>query len=405
MPPLERILTLKELVTLATRPSRDGKTFTYVLAYQDEHGKRVRQSLGHADKRKAQRQRDQKERELRMGIVQPGSLKLSDFLKDSISRTRGQIRDSSLDEYESCFNDFLRFTGNIELHNVTLKHAEMYIQKCLDCGNRPATAAKKVRHLKRLLQLGVERGQLEQNPFRFLKTPKSPQKAVRFLSEDECRRLIDAASRFSVRGAAPNWLLLLELTLCTGMRKGEALNLTWKDVDFVAKTVEVSPKSDTADTWKWYIKDSERRLLPITEDVVNLLTQHFDKQTEGNPYLFVPESRYRFIQSLRSQGRWNVNKGKNPLNNFDRQMKAILDKAGIDNCTFHDLRRTCLTHWFKGGLREFDVMRMAGHSSFETTRKFYMGVDRTLLEKTRQANAAILEPIFGTRLTRAPQIT
>jgi integrase len=217
--------------------------------------------------------------------------------------------------------------------------------------------------------------------------------------------LLEAASQFTYGSAITNWVLLLELVLCTGMRKGEAMNLTWNDVDFAAKTVEVSPKSDLAGTWQWHIKDSERRLLPIADDVVNRLTQHLAKQAEGNPYIFVPGLRYQFIQSLRSQGRWTVQRGKNPLNNFNRQFKTLLRKAGIKNCMFHDLGRTCLTHWFKGGLREFDVMRMAGHSSFETTRKFYMGVDRTLLEKTRQVNNAILAPIFGTHLARTPENT
>jgi integrase len=201
----------------------------------------------------------------------------------------------------------------------------------------------------------------------------------------------------------PNWLLLFKLTLCTGLRKGEAMNLTWCDVDFEAKTVKVSPKSDTAATWQWHIKDAERRELPIMDEVVNLLSQLLADQAEGCPYIFVPQARYVYIQTQRRNGQWSVRDGKNPLNNFDRQLTAIKAKAGISDCTFHDLRRTCLSNWYKAGLRELDVMRMAGHSSFETTRKFYMGVDRTLLDKTRQTNAAILEPIFGIRLVRAPE--
>lgn len=47
---------MKQLVKLRTRPSRDGLSFTYFLDYIDENGKRQRQSLGHANKRKAQNQ-------------------------------------------------------------------------------------------------------------------------------------------------------------------------------------------------------------------------------------------------------------------------------------------------------------------------------------------------------------
>jgi hypothetical protein len=74
---------MKKLATLWKRPSYDGKSFTYYLLYTDEQGKRRQKSLGHADARKAERQRAQLERELRMGILEPGSMRLSDFLEDS----------------------------------------------------------------------------------------------------------------------------------------------------------------------------------------------------------------------------------------------------------------------------------------------------------------------------------
>ncbi|GAG12320.1 unnamed protein product, partial [marine sediment metagenome] len=56
---------MKKLVMLWKRPSSDGKTFTYYLLY-NENGKRRQKSLGHVDRRKAERQRAQFERELRM---------------------------------------------------------------------------------------------------------------------------------------------------------------------------------------------------------------------------------------------------------------------------------------------------------------------------------------------------
>ena len=70
---------MRKLVRLRLRPSRDGGSFVYFLDYLDEDGKRQRITLGHANKRKAERQRDQKERELRMGIVAPSSMRLSVF--------------------------------------------------------------------------------------------------------------------------------------------------------------------------------------------------------------------------------------------------------------------------------------------------------------------------------------
>jgi hypothetical protein len=46
----------------------------------------------------AERQRAQFERESRMGIFEPNSVRLSEFLADSLVRTRGQVRENTLAE-------------------------------------------------------------------------------------------------------------------------------------------------------------------------------------------------------------------------------------------------------------------------------------------------------------------
>ena len=35
--------------------------------------------------------------------------------------------------------------------------------------------------------------------------------------------------------------------------------------------------------------------------------------------------------------------------------------AGVERGTFHDLRRTAICNWFREGMREYDVMKLAGH--------------------------------------------
>ncbi len=62
------------------------------------------------------------------------------------------------------------------------------------------------------------------------------------------------------------------------------MNLTWANIDLEAKTIEVSPKEDTPETWKWKIKDTDCRLLPLKEDVAQLLVNFQNRQPEGYPY-------------------------------------------------------------------------------------------------------------------------
>jgi phage terminase large subunit-like protein len=105
---------MRLLVRLNKRPSSDGSRFTYVLRYTDEQGKRRWETLGHSNKRKAEKQRAKKEKELRMGYVEPGSMRLRDFVKDSLARTGDQIRESTREEYESAMNDFIDTIGNTD---------------------------------------------------------------------------------------------------------------------------------------------------------------------------------------------------------------------------------------------------------------------------------------------------
>ena len=46
----------------------------------------------------------------------------------------------------------------------------------------------------------------------------------------------------------------------------------------------------------------------------------------------------------------------------------IKTKAGIKKGTFHDIRRTAITNWFYAGLEITEVMRLPGHSKYETRR-------------------------------------
>ncbi|MHC4640536.1 MAG: phage integrase SAM-like domain-containing protein [Planctomycetota bacterium] len=181
---------MKQLVRLRTKPSRDGKRFKYILDYRDENNNRRRISLGHADRRKAERQRAQKEGELRMGIVAPTSMRLSSFAEDSLDRAGDQIRESTRREYESAMRDFIDIVGNMDYQQVTFKHGERFRQACLDKGNSPATVAKKLRHLKRLFQLAVERGQFERHPLKQVKPPKCAKKKVEIFRSGECERIL-----------------------------------------------------------------------------------------------------------------------------------------------------------------------------------------------------------------------
>ena len=43
--------------------------------------------------------------------------------------------------------------------------------------------------------------------------------------------------------------------------------------------------------------------------------------------------------------------------------------------------------WFANGMSEYEVMRLAGHSDFATTHKFYLAVADDLVDRAKVATA------------------
>jgi site-specific recombinase XerD len=140
-----------------------------MLDFVDRGGRRHRISLGHSDKKQAERQRQEKEMELRANnLVEPISMRLKDFFRDSLTRTKGQVRASTLSEIARSLNCFVECVGNIDVQQVRYEHGERFIQQCLANGASAATTAKRVKHLKRVFQLAEDRGQVDRHPLRRL---------------------------------------------------------------------------------------------------------------------------------------------------------------------------------------------------------------------------------------------
>jgi integrase len=204
----------------------------------------------------------------------------------SLKKTGDQIRESTRQGYEATMKNFIEVVGDKDYQKVTLADGEFYRQHCVDEGNAPATVTKKLKEIKAIFQLAVRRRQLEANPLAYIAKPKCPKTEIHTYTDDECRRMVKAAKEFTEKADMTinaQWDLLILVALCTGLRRGELCNCLWSDIDFGGQTITVTPKADTEGTWKWLIKDSDSRTVPLTEELVQMLIEHQIRQPEGYP--------------------------------------------------------------------------------------------------------------------------
>ena len=174
---------------------------------------------------------------------------------------------------------------------------------------------------------------LSANPFKKVRKPSRPRGRVRFLSEDERIRLLDACQQSRSRALYP----VVMLALATGARKNEIMTLTWADVDMQRAVVIFNET-----------KNGETRTVPLTSHVLNILTKHKQTRPHDSALLFP------------SRG------GKRPLEVRDA-WEIARARAKIDNFRFHDLRHTAASYMAMSGASLKEIAEVLGHKRIQQT--------------------------------------
>jgi integrase len=159
-----------------------------------------------------------------------------------------------------------------------------------------------------------------------LRSCREPKRRVRWLTPDEVRRLI-AALPESHRDPAL-------FAVLTGLRQANVYGLEWSQVDLEKALAWIHP--DQA-------KARKAIAVPLCEDAVQLIARQ-------------PKSE-RFVFAVR----------KRPT---DRVWKRALEKAGIKDFRWHDLRHTWASWHVQNGTPLHDVQELGGWESVEMVRRY-----------------------------------
>ena len=193
------------------------------------------------------------------------------------------------------------------------------------------------------------------------------------------------------------------ITSCfTGMRTGEVCSLTWDDIDFKNRVINVKHTVyDKPDDGKgrWYIGTTKTkqgtRQINMSITLYNALINYKKKQQYLKKVFKSEYYTYHFEDVLNKYGkvmeqRIVQNKGNilqikkadmvftRPNGKFvgrnilNYPFKIIHKELGIKNCRFYDLRGSYATINLRNGTEIRDVADILGHKYIETTENFYI---------------------------------
>lgn len=223
-------------------------------------------------------------------------------------------------------------------HKPLGKISRRDIKTCLDSlryeGKAPATCNRRKMMLSAVFQFCNEEYDIKHNPCREIRQLPENNAIIRFLTESELAKLLEAVKK-------SEWerLYLLVITaLTTGARRSELIKLRWSDIDFQTKTAYLAKT-----------KNSERRVLPLTPPVIAELEKF---REVGSGHLFPHAS------------------GQGPFIHFDYRWKSAKRDAGLDNFRFHDLRHSCASFLAMAGAGLLEIADALGHKSLNMTKRY-----------------------------------
>lgn len=204
----------------------------------------------------------------------------------------------------------------------------------------PSTVNRYLSAFGKALTIAVkEWGWLEDNPMQKITRPTENQSRERFLSVMEKEKLLQECAQ----SRNPNLYPIVALALVTAMRFSEIVGLKWADIDFENKRI-----------FLWKTKNGDRRVIPLIKPSEDILRKclTFGKSSE--------ELIFQSIRNLKSHQKISIRES------FENAVK----RAGIENCRFHDLRRTACSYMAMGGATQGELMAILGHRSPQMTRRY-----------------------------------
>ncbi|HOW86905.1 MAG TPA: site-specific integrase [Candidatus Aminicenantes bacterium] len=265
----------------------------------------------------------------KFGLASPiTDLRFDDFSEDYFKKVSKQKRSwrrdrLSLDHLEHAFRG--KMTSEITKQAIE----EYKIKRIKKVA--AATVNREIALLSNVFTTAIDWKNAVSNPVTGVARYEEPDPVERPLTSDEEERLLAAASK----RLRPILILLIN----TGMRRNELLSLRWKNINFVASQV-VIPKTNC--------KRKHMRMVPLNSLAIETLRAI----PRIHDYVFHNKRTGTYIRDIKTS------------------FHKACETAGIKRLRLHDLRHTFATRLRDKGESLTTIMKLMGHSKYETTLRY-----------------------------------
>lgn len=358
---------------LTSRKNKKGEMF-YGYRYHDIDGSNPSESFGKVTKRQALEFLNKFNLDLNIpevlsaragGLTYKEYLKKKELARKAIERIAREFIDERLEyvkahrayktwiNYRNIFGQFKVFLSDNDLTMLSDISYETMVQFQTHLANdlkyMPATIATKMNSLRGIFTHAVNLDLINRSPMDKLDKIVIPEYEIKIFTEDELERFLNV-----IEPEDFDYFLMTRVAIDSAARPMELREIVRKkDIHFE--------------------KDKNTGLEYAIMDIHN---EHVRTKNKKNRSTFISPSTCKILKPWLLQFRADeiifaesdLSKGK--------KCKKFLELAGITDRTYYSIRRTALTRMAdekKIDIRE--LCTIAGHSTIETTRKYYLKID------------------------------
>lgn len=286
--------------------------------------------------------------------------------EDEINNRKKSYIDTQENNYNKHIKDYFSKVDNIDkltyediyqfrehLREKNAKNSEKKLS--------PNTINKIIVLLKKILDVGLRKGYYKEHPVGLLKKLPIEKRKMQFWTVKEFKHFLSL-----FKNDEYNLELLFTVLFFTGLRLGEALALTWKDIEFSTSTIHVS-KSMYVNKGEEHIsstktKSGTRRII-INKKLIETLEEWKQEQTERLREFSTDTEKLQIFQDS------PITLTKNAI---EKQYKKILARdSSLKKIRIHDFRHSHASLLINQGEDYLIVKERLGHASITTTIDTY----------------------------------
>jgi integrase/recombinase XerD len=342
----------------------------YVQYNHPSEGQR-KQSLRTRNKKEAKRRAWEIVLKLRNGDIGSATRRgprlkevIDGFLAD---KRRIGRRETTITEYRRGLEQFCQFVSELgiqRLDQLTPTHMEQYEAQLRETGialkretkgrgapakkNKSTSVHEKIKLVKSLTKWAVAMRKLRENPISGYQLPADGE------SENYCFK--SAEVRTICQHAEPFFAEVFRFLALTGLRQGELIWLTKKDVNVQRRLVRIRAKSFPKERLRWDPKGDDR-VVPLSPPALAIAEKML--ATGDGRWLFsAPPAPGVIDDRLRPSRLW-------------AQLKKAKKVAGVERGTLHSYRHFFVSTMANANVSPFKVMKIVGHSSLDIILTYY----------------------------------